>query len=171
MPSPAKKRFREDSEDEPSFRADKSMDCADDLDDYEDTDELCHGKEDLIQPRVMLEHVEGLFDEWFARRQNDSSSQLDQENVNEYLGRPESVLMHPDFPVKPPSLTTYYSKKFGCTAAFGKVKPKHKHIVMNRILLHYAPILYDIWPLFYFIVVELNYFGLQPCRRILHSVY
>ncbi|KAL6741185.1 hypothetical protein Aduo_014464 [Ancylostoma duodenale] len=43
-------------------------------------------------------------------------------NVSDYLDRPESVLMHADYPVKPPSLINIYCKKFGCTAGFGKMK-------------------------------------------------
>ncbi|XGW04452.1 hypothetical protein V3C99_015551 [Haemonchus contortus] len=43
-------------------------------------------------------------------------------NVREYLDRPDSVLLHKDFPSKPPSLLQYYCKKFGHTAGFGKYK-------------------------------------------------
>lgn len=43
-------------------------------------------------------------------------------NVCDYLERPSSVLMHADFPAKPPSLINYYCRKFGCTAGFGKIK-------------------------------------------------
>ncbi|VDO55906.1 unnamed protein product [Haemonchus placei] len=43
-------------------------------------------------------------------------------NVREYLDRPDSVLLHKDFPTKPPSLLQYYCKKFGHTAGFGKYK-------------------------------------------------
>ncbi|ETN87076.1 acyl-CoA thioesterase II [Necator americanus] len=117
------------------------MYCEDEHEDYEDGEELSQGKEGLIAPHVMLEHVESfrkfaaersklsvpwsrmktLFDEWIVVRQKESQV-ADPENLHDYLDRPESVLMHADFPVKPPSLTIYYGKKFGCPAGFGKVK-------------------------------------------------
>ncbi|KAK5977417.1 hypothetical protein GCK32_010916, partial [Trichostrongylus colubriformis] len=43
-------------------------------------------------------------------------------NVREYLDSPSSVLMHKDFPSKPPPLIHYYCKKYGHTAGFGKIK-------------------------------------------------
>ncbi|KAJ1346238.1 hypothetical protein KIN20_000990 [Parelaphostrongylus tenuis] len=162
------KRFHEDSEDEPFLKSDKVMKSEDDADDYEDSEDSCHEKEELIKPRVMQEQIEsfrkfveergklstslsrmkGLYDEWFAHTQKDSSGPLDQEvflksfkryvsaslkpanmsmescfrNVNDYLTRPVSVLMHPDYPTKPPSLIKYYCKKYGHTTGFGKMK-------------------------------------------------
>lgn len=89
--------------------------------------------------------MKGLFDEWVRQQQ---SSSIDSDvlfksfkrylasslkpanmsfdscfrNVCDYLERPSSVLMHADFPAKPPSLINYYCRKFGCTAGFGKIK-------------------------------------------------
>ncbi|EPB74784.1 acyl-CoA thioesterase II [Ancylostoma ceylanicum] len=144
MFSPNRKRLREESEDDiqdMTIRSERGMDCEDEHEEYEDGEELSQGKEGLIPPHVMFEHVESfrkfasergklslpwsrmktLFDEWIVLRQHECQVS-DPENVSDYLDRPESVLMHADYPVKPPSLINYYSKKFGCTAGFGKLK-------------------------------------------------
>ncbi|KAK6039769.1 hypothetical protein COOONC_22726 [Cooperia oncophora] len=137
--SPSRKRSHKDSEDESSFRFDGSGDYEDEHDEFDDSEELGHGKEDLISPHVMVEQIEsfhkyaeergklsvpwsrmkGVFDDWMRHQ---SSSVADPENVREYLDRPESVLMHKDFPVKPPSLFQYYSKKFGYTGGVSRYK-------------------------------------------------
>ncbi|EYC23795.1 hypothetical protein Y032_0015g2836 [Ancylostoma ceylanicum] len=170
MFSPNRKRLREESEDDiqdMTIRSERGMDCEDEHEEYEDGEELSQGKEGLIPPHVMFEHVESfrkfasergklslpwsrmktLFDEWIVLRQHEcqvsdpdsllksfkrylsaslkpTQMSLDTcfRNVSDYLDRPESVLMHADYPVKPPSLINYYSKKFGCTAGFGKLK-------------------------------------------------
>ncbi|KIH55594.1 hypothetical protein ANCDUO_14245 [Ancylostoma duodenale] len=174
--SPYRKRLREESEDDiqdMTIRSERGMDCEDEHEEYDDGEELSQGKEGLIPPHVMLEHVESfrkfatergklslpwsrmktLFDEWIVLRQQESQVS-DPENVSDYLDRPESVLMHADYPVKPPSLINIYCKKFGCTAGFGKMKkaflekleefltnnsdvlrPKQKQFVQNKVKL------------------------------------
>ncbi|KJH48086.1 hypothetical protein DICVIV_05792 [Dictyocaulus viviparus] len=141
--SSAKKRCRIDSDDEVPCRSDRGINGEDEPDEYDDGDELCHGKDDIIEPHIMLEYVKdfrqfvtekgklyitvsrmkGLFGEWLAYRQKDSpthdletilksfkryvtasvkpvylSMDCCFRSVSEYLSRPESVLMYPDFP-------------------------------------------------------------------------
>ncbi|KHJ74984.1 hypothetical protein OESDEN_25400, partial [Oesophagostomum dentatum] len=143
------------------------MDYEDEHEEYDDGEELSQGKDGLISPHLMLEHVESfrkyaiereklslpwsrmksLFDDWIIVRKQETEvsdpesvlkslkryltaslkpTQMPLEtcfrNVQDYLDRPQSVLMHPDFPVKPPSLINYYCKKHGYATGFGKIK-------------------------------------------------
>ncbi|WKY09242.1 hypothetical protein Q1695_001976 [Nippostrongylus brasiliensis] len=98
------------------------------------------GKLDMSWSRMKT-----LFDEWFKQEGSDAvdsealmksfkrylssslkptmmSMDIAFKSVNDYLERPSSVLLHPDFPSKPPTLLHFYCKKFGIVAGFGKIK-------------------------------------------------
>ncbi|CAJ0591966.1 unnamed protein product [Cylicocyclus nassatus] len=96
---------------------------------------------------VPWSRMKTLFDEWLVQRKRETAipdsdhllkslkkylaaslkiNQMSMEtcfrNVQDYLDRPESVLMCADFPAKPPALHFFYARKHGLNLAPGKTK-------------------------------------------------